>query len=383
MLNLNKYLKKILLTVIFGLMIIDVQATVITRGASGSDVKKVQEYLINQGYLLDDADGILGNNTAYAVKAFQKDMGLTINGDVDEKTMQTLQENNKKFENKEKDEGLTNKIPNIHLKKGDYTTQVHSVQVMLVKFGYLNDNADGIYGSNTAEAVKVFQKDNNLKVTGEVDGLTYRALEKFYKNNKSAKKDLNSLGKSNHENKALTKVNEFSAKDFGKNKKEFVLGDRAESLIELQEKLSVNGYSTNGTEGIFGAGTEKAVKAFQKDNGIKITGKIDAKTYEKIVQLAVKPKKYRKKFQVEATAYTSGVGGCGEYTSSGHKLRRGYIAVDPNVIPLGTEVFIDGYGFAIAADIGGSIKGKMIDVAVNSLEEAIQYGRQNTTLYIL
>ena len=59
------------------------------------------------------------------------------------------------------------------------------------------------------------------------------------------------------------------------------------------------------------------------------------------------------------------------------------IAVDPNVIPLGTKVYVSGYGLAIAADTGGAIKGNIIDVFLNSHEECISWGRRQVTVQIL
>lgn len=59
------------------------------------------------------------------------------------------------------------------------------------------------------------------------------------------------------------------------------------------------------------------------------------------------------------------------------------IAVDPNVIPLGTKVYVSGYGLAIAADTGGAIKGNIIDVFLNTHEECISWGRRNVTVQIL
>jgi 3D (Asp-Asp-Asp) domain-containing protein len=49
-------------------------------------------------------------------------------------------------------------------------------------------------------------------------------------------------------------------------------------------------------------------------------------------------------------------------TSTGVPVTRGIVAVDPRVIPYGTRMFIPGYGFAIAADCGGGVKGNMIDL---------------------
>lgn len=59
------------------------------------------------------------------------------------------------------------------------------------------------------------------------------------------------------------------------------------------------------------------------------------------------------------------------------------IAVDPNVIPLGTKVYVSGYGLAIAADTGGAIKGNIIDVFLNSYEECYSWGRRQVTVQIL
>ena len=59
------------------------------------------------------------------------------------------------------------------------------------------------------------------------------------------------------------------------------------------------------------------------------------------------------------------------------------IAVDPSVIPLGTRVFIPGYGEAIAEDIGGAIRGNRIDIAFESHEEALSFGRQELEIFIM
>ena len=59
------------------------------------------------------------------------------------------------------------------------------------------------------------------------------------------------------------------------------------------------------------------------------------------------------------------------------------IAVDPNVIPMGTRVFIPGYGEAVAEDTGGSIKGNHIDIAFDTHKEALTFGRKNLEVYIM
>lgn len=86
---------------------------------------------------------------------------------------------------------------------------------------------------------------------------------------------------------------------------------------------------------------------------------------------------------VTATAYSAQDPGNSPYTASGTLVRHGVIAVDPSVIPLGTRVFIPGYGEAVAEDIGWGIQGSMIDVAFDTHEEALMFGRQNIEIYIL
>ncbi|MFS8542968.1 MAG: 3D domain-containing protein, partial [Limnochordales bacterium] len=61
----------------------------------------------------------------------------------------------------------------------------------------------------------------------------------------------------------------------------------------------------------------------------------------------------------------------------------GVVAVDPGVIPLGTRVYIPGYGIALAADVGSAIRGHRIDLAFDTYREALHYGRRWVKVYIL
>lgn len=87
-----------------------------------------------------------------------------------------------------------------------------------------------------------------------------------------------------------------------------------------------------------------------------------------------------------ATAYYPGPrnygGGVGIRTATGMLAQRGVVAVDPAVIPLGTRVYVEGYGGAIAADTGGAIRGKRIDLCFNTYEEAIRFGRHPVRVHI-
>lgn len=86
-----------------------------------------------------------------------------------------------------------------------------------------------------------------------------------------------------------------------------------------------------------------------------------------------------------ATAYTAGSASAWStgYTATGILARYGVVAVDPRVIPLGSHLFIPGYGYAIAADTGGAIIGNRVDLCMDSLIDALNFGRQAVKVYIL
>ncbi len=95
---------------------------------------------------------------------------------------------------------------------------------------------------------------------------------------------------------------------------------------------------------------------------------------------------YSRVLNCSATAYDAV--SCGKQpgyarTATGAIAQRGVIAVDPRVIPLGTRVYVEGYGYAIAADTGGAIKGNIIDVCMDSRAESLNWGRRNVKVYIL
>jgi len=99
---------------------------------------------------------------------------------------------------------------------------------------------------------------------------------------------------------------------------------------------------------------------------------------------------------VTATAYTPWDAGCGGISVINNRIRYykipegwGIVAVDPSVIPLGTKVYVPGYGYAVAADTGGAIKGNRIDVCywaggdATALQAALAWGRRTVSITIL
>ncbi|GAV22142.1 ubiquitin-like domain-containing protein [Carboxydothermus pertinax] len=89
--------------------------------------------------------------------------------------------------------------------------------------------------------------------------------------------------------------------------------------------------------------------------------------------------RFSRVIEVVATAYTH----TGYRTATGVYPHRGVVAVDPDVIPYGTRLYIDGYGYGTALDTGSAIKGARVDLFFDSYGEAISWGRRFTRVYVL
>jgi len=100
---------------------------------------------------------------------------------------------------------------------------------------------------------------------------------------------------------------------------------------------------------------------------------------------------YVRRVRMHATAYTAGYNCTGKLpcdpwyriTASGREVEHGIVAVDRRVIPLGTRLYVQGYGFALAADVGGAIRGYSIDLFMECILDARRFGRRNLYVWIL
>lgn len=241
------------------------------------------------------------------------------------------------------------------VEKGMSGVEVQSIQYMLIDSGYLSGGADGQFGSGTESAVKRFQSEHGLDADGIVGQQTVAALARA-------------------DSSATAAV--------------IQLGARGDSVTDIQNRLSSNGYDTKGIDGVYGDGTANAVRAFQTAAGIDATGVVDVRTQRAIYALgngnsSSSASSYRQRLVMDATAYSSEDPGNGPYTAGGNRLTRGYVSVDPNVIPLGTKLYIEGYGYAVADDTGGAIVGNRIDLGMDSHTEANNFGRKDVVVYVL
>ena len=165
-------------------------------------------------------------------------------------------------------------------------------------------------------------------------------------------------------------------------------GQRGHHVQKIQTMLVHQGYLNDSADGIFGRNTELAVRKFQKAKGLAVDGRVGTATMSALEKEETRfgdsaisrshngvPNKYVRVMTMHASAYSAQDPGNSNYTATGSRLKKGIASVDPRII--------EGYGYAVADDVGGAIKGSRIDLAFNSRAEALQFGRQTVKVYIL
>ena len=172
----------------------------------------------------------------------------------------------------------------------------------------------------------------------------------------------------------------------------------AYEAIPFQTERQPDAEAFTGTEKVLTPGVEgKATITTKivKENGKEVDRKVDRQVSQEAVnQVVGYGTKQRpilvasrsgetftasKTLTMAASAYSMP----GSRTATGSPAGKGTVAVDPSVIPLGTKLYIEGYGYAVASDVGGAIHGNRIDVHFDSREEALQFGRRTVQVHIL
>lgn len=143
-------------------------------------------------------------------------------------------------------------------------------------------------------------------------------------------------------------------------------------------------------------GLKKATVRVRFEDGVKVSTDVLAE----VVAVAAKPQivrvgtrdvvdtsrgamRFRDVRYMEASAYLPTDGSAEGLTATGIAAGHGIVAVDPDVIPLGTRVYVPGYGVGLAADTGGAIIGDKIDLCMESASEAWRFGRRTVKVYVL
>lgn len=160
-------------------------------------------------------------------------------------------------------------------------------------------------------------------------------------------------------------------------------GAKGDQVAKIQQLLADTGFYAGTIDGKYGPKTQTAVEVFQKRYSLPVTGTVDRPMIDALQRAKGTPDRYRRVINMEASAYTTQDPGNGSHTYRGNQLRKGLVAVDPKVIPLGARLYVEGYGYAIADDTGSYIQGNRIDLAYENRKEALQFGRRTVPVYVL
>ncbi|WP_199880566.1 peptidoglycan-binding protein [Bacillus massiliglaciei] len=231
------------------------------------------------------------------------------------------------------------------LTRGMSNSDVKELQELLMAKGlFPYHEATGYFGPITQESVKTFQAESRLAADGIVGAQTSNKIKTLRK------------------------------------------GDIGKPVAHLQRLLKASGVYSSTVDGIYGSGTAQAVESFQRQKGLGADGIAGAHTFSKLNATATAASPV-KELTVDSTAYTASCEGCSGVTKMGVDLKKypdgKVIAVDPNVIPLGSTVEVEGYGRAIAADTGGAIKGNRIDVFIANESNALVWGKKQVKVKVI
>ena len=232
------------------------------RGDRSPTVKRLQRLLVRAGIVVPGGvDGVFGSGTEAAVKGYQTQRGLTVNGTLDVPTATVL--------------GMIPATP--LLKRGGRSDAVRSAQQQLLAVGMtLRGGADGVYGSATTAAVRAFQRSHGLGVTGSIDAGTAAVLA----NAAALIPPLPPTATPITTPPPTTSSSEVLLKR----------GSRGEDVKVMQRQLIAVGVSVfGGADGVFGAATEASLKKFQAGAGLPTTGILDTVTQVALVAAGSAP----------------------------------------------------------------------------------------------
>lgn len=224
--------------------------TYLQVGSTGSLVTKMQDRLIQLGYLDGEATGRFDASTEAAVIAFQKRNCSYWDGIAGKVTLDAL------FSSSAKGTSTSAGVVGTSLKVGSTGSAVSTLQSRLKKLGYYSGSVDGDFGTSTEEAVKAFQKKNGLTADGKAGSET------------------------------LAKLNSSSAVAAGSDVLE--MGSRGDEVVTLQNRLKKLGYYSGNVDGDFGESTANAVRAFQRRNGLTVDGRVGDATAAQLFSSSAK-----------------------------------------------------------------------------------------------
>ena len=244
-------------------------------GSSGQDVRNVQQKLKSLGFLKGNVDGDFGAATEAAVKAFQQQYGLTVDGKVGAATLKKLASARATARPSSASGGKTTPkgatprrtatpaySSKTYLRKGSSGLQVRQMQERLISLGYLSGTANGKFDDSTEAGLIAFQRRNLHYSDGVAGPETLKALY-----SSSARKTSTSAGIIGNSLRP---------------------GANGKAVRSLQTRLKALGYYKGTVDGDYGVATQDAVKAFQRANGLTADGIAGSGTFAKMYSSSAK-----------------------------------------------------------------------------------------------
>ena len=250
-----------------------VSGATMKTNATGDAVRELQAQLKVMGYYNGDVTGIYDTATKKAVIAFQKKNGLTADGIAGAETQKLLfsagaaaaEDTPTPKPTPTPTPAPTYTVPENTVKRDTEGAEAKTVQRRLKELGYYNGRVDGKFGYQSVNALKAFQEDNGLKADGVAGKSTYQVLfsENVLKKGATPTPVPEATPAPGDEESGIP--TEASYETLRK-------GTASAEVARMQQALIDLGYLTGEPDGNYGTATERAVRAFQKNNGLGADG---------------------------------------------------------------------------------------------------------------
>lgn len=250
----------------------------------GDDVLKMQKALVSLGYATGGTDGKFGPTTEKAVRQFQKDNGLTVDGAAGSATLTLLYDRAEGSTSgstggSSGSSGSSGSTSNYFggnyntLKYGSRGDRVKLLQKALNQLGYSAGSADGKFGSGTQRAVVAFQRANGLAADGLAGTKTLKKIEALLSGGTSSGGSTTTKPDSGSSNTGSSN-NGYTVPS-----RTLRRGYQGDDVKSVQSRLKELGYYTGSIDGQYGSGSMAAVKAFQSKHGLTADGLAGKATY--------------------------------------------------------------------------------------------------------
>ncbi|MCM3714325.1 peptidoglycan-binding protein [Alkalihalobacillus oceani] len=261
---------------------------VLRPGTTSEQVKTLQQQLKEAGYFDNDITGYYGRATSAAVRSFQQENQLAVDGIAGPQTLNALQNRNvATIAPVEHKLSASSVQTSSMLRIGSKGQAVKDVQQRLADLGFYKSTADGIFGNSTASAVKHFQQQQGITVDGIVGPQTLRALQSPVS---SVSASVVSKEPPSVQPKPPVEKTPPPAQEKEKPVEQpkapdsalLKFGSEGQAVSDLQTQLKRIGLFNQSVTGYYGTVTEQSVKAFQRQQGLTVDGVAGPKTIEKL-----------------------------------------------------------------------------------------------------